>query len=130
MILPQYKLTSASFFLKQDWDLSKPNKADLTLSLTLLSSVKVGWLNICQRLLKNASWLLISIYANRVSANRLNLFSHLWSTFLETSTSCIRIDIIFDLYHHKSINRSERSHWNNEIGILTKVTYAGQPLNI
>ena len=42
MILPQYKLTSASFFLKQDWDLSKLNKADLTLSLTLLSSVKVG----------------------------------------------------------------------------------------
>lgn len=34
MILPQYKLTSASFFLKQDWDLSKPNKADLISYLT------------------------------------------------------------------------------------------------
>ena len=55
-------------------------------------------------------------YARKVLTKKANLktssdlCSHLWSTFMQLSKDSTRIDIIFDLYHDKSIKGSERSH--------------------
>ena len=75
-------------------------------------------------------------YARKVPTKKAKLktcsylLEHLWLTFTNLSKGCTRIDIIFDLYHDKSIKGSERKRRYQSAGILTKVTRSDQPFPV
>ena len=66
-------------------------------------------------------------YARKVPTKKANLETFfdscnpLWCLFMQLSKDSSQIDIIFDLYHDKSIKSIERSRRAKPPGILTEV---------
>ena len=57
-----------------------------------------------------------------------DLSRHLWGNFQELSPSSVRIDIIFDLYLDRSIQKGERNRRNQDCVVETTILLSKQSL--
>ena len=103
-----YGLTTTSSFLKKDDHLQKPRKPDLTAELKKLFEGR--YLQSLPATVHERMTIIdFTEYARKDPAKKaslktfFDLCNHLWSTFMHLSKDSTRIDIVFDLYHDKSI---------------------------
>ena len=131
--LLQLELTSTSFFLTKDGYLRKSVKTDLASELKKMFKEKMAE-KLPDAVEKRMAILDFMGFARQVPVKKAKLktFSdlrnHLWTSFHQLPQDCERIDIVFDLYHQKSIKGNERNRRGKQAGILTDVSHNDQAL--
>ena len=131
--LLQHELTSNSFYLFKDGYPRKPDKAEPATEIKKLID--------CPSKLPpptDNQMVIIDFmgYARKVPTKKLklktfsDLAAQLWSTFQGLSRTCIRTDIVFDLYRESSIKGSERKRRSKTAGIYTTVAKGDLPLPV
>ena len=131
--LLRHELTSNSFYLFKDGYPRKPDKAELATEIKKLIDCpsKLPPPTDNQRVIID-----FMAYARKVPTKKLklktfsDLAAQLWSTFQGLSRTCIRTDIVFDLYRESSIKGSERNRRSKTAGIYTTVAKGDQPLPV
>ena len=104
------EISTTSFYLTKDGYIRKPNKAELSAELkTFLPG------NIPTSLPEQSCLRAFMGYARKVPVKTqnlktfLDLVKTLWKTLLSISSSCSRLDMLFDLCQNNSIKGSERN---------------------
>ena len=62
--------------------------------------------------------------------NFSDLCNHLWTSFQGLADDCVRIDIVSDLYHQKSIKGNDRNRRGKQAGMITDVSHDDQALPV
>ena len=127
------EISTTSFYLTKDGYIRKPNKAELSTELKTFLKGNIPTSLPAQSCLRA---LIIDFmgYARKVPVKTQNLKTFLdlaktlWNTFLSISTSCSRLDIVFDLYQNNSIKGSERKRRKGDDAIITFIDSLDQPL--